>query len=118
MDEAVFLHSLLFVTDVMQDCDVDVGLGWSCLHDFDVWVGSSPTYSSNTKCGNFGSETSRGAEAWCNLKGDYIHLVKTGLGGNWKSVICTLGLFGTIYERDANHPPASQAVDTGVTTSI
>ncbi len=118
MDEVVYVHSLLFVTDAMQDCLTDVGSDWACLHNFEVWIGSNPTYHLNTKCGNFGSETTRGAEAWCNLKGDYIFLVKTGLGSKWKSVICTLGIFGTIYERDANHPPASQAVDAGVTSSI
>ena len=43
-----------------------------------------------------------GGENWCNLPGKYIHLVSdvsSESGSDFRTGICSLGLFGTEYDR-------------------
>ena len=113
MQESIFLHAFLFTFDVKAETDPVYTSFF--FYDFDIYVGDSTTYTDNAFCGNFGSDLTRGGEAWCNLKGRYIHLVKEGLDGTgkWKTVIQTIGAFGTIYER-ANPVPTTLAIQRGI----
>lgn len=42
-----------------------------------------------------------GAEAWCNLPGQYVTIVAdlSSLSGAYEMSICSLGIFGTKYQR-------------------
>ena len=51
-----------------------------------------------------------GAEHWCNLEGQYLHIVSDMshlAGQDYETSICSLGVMGTRYIRDGEPLPAS-----------
>ena len=51
-----------------------------------------------------------GAEHWCNLEGQYLHIVSDMShyeDQNYETSICSLGVIGTRYVRDGEPLPAS-----------
>jgi hypothetical protein len=94
MRESAFVHAFLFALDTRAEFTKE--LNYKFIFDFDIYIGDSEDYTKNAFCGNYGSIETAGAEAWCNLQGKFIHMVKTGLSGNWFTVICTTVPFGTI----------------------
>lgn len=53
-----------------------------------------------------------GFEAWCNLEGQYLHIVAnlTDLAGqDYEMSICSIGIMGTEYDRGNTLPKLAQA---------
>lgn len=75
MGESAFVHAFLFVTDIEMNRDSQ-----DAIFDFDIYIGNSDDYLENKYCGNYDGRATNGAEAWCNLEGKFIHMVKTDLG--------------------------------------
>ena len=47
-----------------------------------------------------------GVEAWCNMEGQYVHIVSdlTHLVGSYEMTICSLGIMGSEYYREGQLP--------------
>ena len=62
-----------------------------------------------------------GVEAWCNMKGRYMHIVADlshyAAGTNYKMSICALGIMGTKYEHHSTIPTTVD-VPLGQTSTI
>ena len=57
-----------------------------------------------------------GAEHWCNLEGQYLHIVSDMShfeGQAYETSICSLGVIGTRYVRDGNPLPAEITLVVG-----
>ena len=113
-----FVHPVVFLQDFM-----DAPVGEVSTADLDkyhatsweVFVGNDPDHLNNTKCaggphlrpdyedkfdefkGRF--VPSFTVEAWCNLKGRYVHLVASNVPSE-SVTICTVGILGTRYVRN------------------
>ena len=61
-----------------------------------------------------------GKEIWCNLEGQYTHIVSdmSHLSGqDYQSTICQLGIFGTRYSRQTQ-VPATLSIEYGTTLTL
>ena len=109
--ESVFVHAFLFVLQTTPLPRVEPYTE-PLVRNFDIYVGDSPNYNENTLIGNFSSDDTCGAEVWANTQGRYIHMVAANLSSTWEVVICSVGTFGTVYERE-NSPPTVKPVIRG-----
>ena len=93
------------------------------MHTVEVYVGDYEDYTKNTRCpdGPYLKSTyddvwdayankfvpKYGIEAWCNMRGQYVHFVASGVPSE-SVTICSVGIMGTRYVRD--QPLVSQTV--------
>ena len=78
------------------------------IHSYQIYVGNSAVYDDdeNTYCGTINDvpkeQSKGGGELFCNREGRYIHIVNKNdpvlLGDDWLAKICSVGIFGTLYE--------------------
>ena len=124
--EPVFQHAVLAVTSIHKLDYVDQAN--SALNDglqnFEIYIGNDPDYTMNAACSGgphlvvgdaanynaFG--WTFGKEIWCNLEGQYMHLVAdmTVRPTDYEASICALGIMGTKYEL-----PAGASIDDTIT---
>ena len=91
------------------------------VQNFEIYIGNDPTYSANQRCpggpfqvvgdpksytrvetdkGYSGDMWNYGIEAWCNMEGQYMHIVadlKHLNGQVYEQSICSVGIMGTEY---------------------
>ena len=102
-DRSYFQHAIVIATSIEDKYDD--------LNNVQIYIGDSATYSENSLCpgGPFMVNDSSnyisglwtaGKEVWCNLKGQYTHIVANHSSKSYKSgTICALGILGTFYKR-------------------
>ena len=92
--EEVHMHALLMVLDT-----VNVGT----VNSFDIFVigedGTETHFGTYRTDIFYNNKFNSGFEAWCNTQGKSFRIVGTPANPlSWDVTICSLGMFGTIYE--------------------
>ena len=121
----VFVNSVLLTldsinTDLIGTASTNI-LNARYTSQWEIFIGPAPDWSKNTNCtptpllaadfndriknhtngGNYGSGVpDYGFSQFCNLSGEYIHLVVQGTLPTNTITACSLGIFGTAYFRE------------------
>ena len=104
--EPVYIHALLIVLDIvetitLQNFEIKITNKSSYIED--VQQGDDPLCDGNH---SIDLASSKGIELWPHCTGKYIHIYTRGTTINppWKTSICTVAAFGSIYERSVPLP--------------
>ena len=123
LGKVFFVHCVLLVHNLYKGI-------WKTDHEneneffrnYKIYIGTEPNHTGNSPCpgGPFmqrtdsnsfgahhdGSGTPHfwkyGSESWCNMEGQYVHIVadfKDTLYPTYIASVCSIGVLGTLYER-------------------